>query len=184
MRAALDNAMVPRRKRPWLRVWPCAAAALLATGGAWGCGGSSPRLDTHRVERAITASILDQGQIHTTVSCPDNVPRKQGTVFTCFARLEVGVYPVRVTETNDSGHVRYGNSSPPLVVLDIDRVQRAIERSMLQQRHLHATVRCPSEVLRRAGLTFTCEAAFGGKRHPFSVTQLDNHGGLRYAGQR
>lgn len=159
------------------------AAALLVACGAWGCGGSSPKLDTAPVERAIAATILAQRQIHSTVTCPEEVPRKRGTAFTCLAHLAVGAYPVHVAETNSSGHVRYG-SSAPLVILNIERVQRAIERSILQQRGLRATVSCPSEVLQRAGITFTCEAAVGGRRHPFSVAELDNGGHVRYVGER
>jgi Domain of unknown function (DUF4333) len=154
-------------------------AALLACG----CGGSSAMLDTAHVERAIAATILAQHHIHATVACPEKVPRKQGTGFTCLAHLSVGTYPVRVNETNSSGHVRYG-SAAPLAILGIDRVQRAIERSILQQRHVRATVACPPAVLQRAGITFTCEAAVGGRRYPFSVTELDNAGHVHYVGER
>ena len=66
----------------------------------------------------------------------------------------------------------------------IDIVQRAIERSILQQRRLRASVTCPSQVLQRAGITFTCEAAVGGRRYPFSVTEVDNGGHVHYVGAR
>ena len=108
MRVARYNATASRRKRPSFRALTCAAALLMAC-AAWGCGGSSPKLDTAPVERAIAASILDQRQVHTTVTCPKKVPRKQGTVFTCLAHLAVGGrrYPFSVTEVDNSGHVRY-----------------------------------------------------------------------------
>ena len=173
---------MPQRSPPPSRAFWC-SAALLAAVWAWGCGGSSPQLNTALLERAIAATILTQRHIHATVTCPENLPRKRGTAFTCLAHLAVGTYPVHVSETDSSGHVRYG-SSAPLVILRIDRVQRAIERSILQQRRLRATVTCPSEVLQQAGIAFTCEAAVGGRRYPFSVTELDNGGHVRYVGER
>jgi len=182
VRVVSANATASRRRRPSSRVFSRAAALLVAC-GAWGCGGASPKLDTAPLERAIAATLLDRRQIHSTVTCPKEVPRKQGTVFTCVSHLAVGAYPVHVTETNSSGHVRYGSSSP-LVILNIDLVQRAIERSILQQRRLRASVTCPSQVLQRAGITFTCEAAVGGRRYPFSVTEVDNGGHVHYVGKR
>ena len=52
------------------------------------------------VERAIASSIMTQHHIEVTVTCPPAIPRKAGFGFTCNARLAVGTYPIRVTETN------------------------------------------------------------------------------------
>jgi hypothetical protein len=96
--------------------------------------------------------------------------------------LDVGRYPVYVSETDSTGKVRFGNPAP-LVILDIGRVQRAITTSILAQRNLRARVSCPPEVLQQRGLTFTCWATVGSRRYPFAVTQVDGSGRVRYEGQ-
>ena len=51
-----------------------------------GCGAGTPKLDTVVVEHAIASSIFTEHHIDTTVSCPSDVPRQKGHVFTCMAR--------------------------------------------------------------------------------------------------
>jgi hypothetical protein len=129
-------------------------------------------LNTVTVQRAVAASILTQHHLYTTVRCPPDVTRKAGVAFTCTASLNIGTYPILVTETNDSGHVRYQNNAP-LVALDIASVEQAIKQSIHSQRHLDATVVCPAEVIQKAGTIFTCTAALNGQRYPFEVTEID-----------
>jgi hypothetical protein len=156
-------------------------AAVLVAAFLPGCGSSTPTLDTIAVKRAITASILAEHHLYATVSCPSQVPRREGFVFTCTAGLDVGTYPVRVTETNDRGHVRYENQAP-LVGLDIAGVERAIRQSIRSQRGLESTVTCPAEVIQKAGIVFMCTATVDGQRYPFSVTEVDGEGHVRYVG--
>jgi hypothetical protein len=162
-------------------------AVLLLALGVCGCGGSSAsggsKLDAATVERAIATSILNQRHVHAVVTCPSGLARRAGLVFTCAANLSAGSYPVKVTETNSSGHVVYGNSAP-LVILNTGKVQSAIERSILSQRHLRSTVACPAEVLQQARVTFNCEATVNGHRYPFAVTEVDGNGHVRYLGER
>jgi len=148
------------------------------------CGSSESKLDTGRVQRAVAASILAQRGLHTTVTCPSDVPIKTGYTFTCNAKLDVGSYPVTVVITNSKGHVRYENRAP-LIALNTGKVEHAIAASIAGQRHLNATVTCPQEVLQKAGVVFTCIAVIPGnsKRYPFVVTQVDNHGRVRYVGR-
>jgi hypothetical protein len=146
-----------------------------------GCGSSTPTLNTIAVKRAIAASILTQHHLYATVGCPSRVPRKAGFVFTCTASLDVGTYPVRVTETNDSGDFRYENQAP-LADLDIAGVQQAIRQSIRSQRGLESTVTCPAEVIQKTGIVFTCTATVDGQRYPFSVTEVDGEGHVRYVG--
>jgi hypothetical protein len=150
------------------------------------CGGSStssPALDTTAVQRAIARSIGNQHHVRAHVRCPAGVPRRAGVTFTCSAHLQVGRYPVTVTETNGSGHVRYGNTAP-LVILDTPKVESSIRQSVLAQRHLSATVTCPAEVLQQAGLSFTCTASVGHRGYPFVVTETNGRGHVRYVGVR
>jgi Domain of unknown function (DUF4333) len=156
-----------------------AVASLLALSA---CGSSSSStLHTAHIGQAISASILAQHSVHTTVTCPPAVPLKVGESFTCVAKLDAGSYPVTATITNSAGHVRYG-STAPLHILNVAKVQSAIEASILSQRALHATVACPRAVLQQAGLTFTCLATSSRGTTPFRVTETNENGHVRYEG--
>jgi len=72
--------------------------------------------------------------------------------------------------------------------LDISRVEKAIEESVVNERHLHTTVVCPA-VEQRKGLTFTCYASgVVTKPHghtesfktPFTVEQVNGSGSVYY----
>jgi len=159
------------------------AMALLASVCLSACGSSTRTLDSVTVERAIARSILAERDLYTTVACPSKVPQLAGRVFTCTARLDVGAYPVTVTEINGSGHVGFQDERP-LVGLNVAKVQRAIEASVFDQRHVRATASCPAEVLQQAGLVFRCTAVIDGESHryPFVVSEVDDAGHVRYVG--
>lgn len=159
-----------------------AALACLAGAGVVACGSGASTFSANGLQGTIAHAILVQTGIHARVSCPPSVPRRVGARFTCVAHLQAGSYPLTATVTSTSGEVRYGNRAP-LVILDIAKVQRAIARSIAAQRHLRATVRCPTEVLQQAGVTFTCEATAAGRTYPFEVVQTDSHGHVRYVGR-
>ena len=76
-----------------------------------------------------------------------------------------------------------GGSDKPKV-LDTERVERAIEQSILQKRHLVARVSCPSGIQREKGKKFRCLATYKGGRTPFLVTQDDDKGAVHYVGLR
>jgi hypothetical protein len=147
-----------------------------------GCGSGSATIGTAHIEEAIRASILAEHSVRTSVRCPPTVPRRAGETFTCLAHLEAGSYPVTVTETSNSGEVRYG-STARFAVIDFARVERAIARSILSQRHARAKVACPTRVLQQAGLTFTCIAAVNGRAYPFDVTETNSSGHVTYIGR-
>lgn len=170
---------------PLLRRLGCGsglAVALLCAG--CGSGSTAPRtLDVAKVETAIVRSIQKERGLTAAVQCPASVPQRDGYKFACEAVLDAGAYPVSVIETDSSGHVRYENARP-LVVLDVTKVEQAIETSVYSQRRLHATVQCPAEVLQAAGVAFNCTAAVAGsaRQYPFRVTEIDAHGHVRYIG--
>jgi hypothetical protein len=159
------------------------ATAVLVVPSLSGCGKSQPTLNTVTVEHAVAASILAQHHLYTTVHCPSNVPRKTGVVFTCTASLNVGTYPVSVTETNSKGYVKYQNQEP-LATLDTAKVEQAIKQSINGQRRLTSTVTCPPEVIQKGGIVFTCAATVNGRAYPFEVTEVDDKGHVRYIGRR
>ncbi|MHB8234707.1 MAG: DUF4333 domain-containing protein [Solirubrobacteraceae bacterium] len=157
------------------------AAPLLGLLGLSACGSSTQSLNSAKIERSIAQSILKQHGLHAAVACPSENGLQKGRSFTCTARLDVGVYPVTVTETDGSGHVRYSDRRP-LAALDIAKVQRAIEVSIFRQRHVSAKASCPAEVLQQAGVSFRCSAVIAGasRRYPFAVREIDNAGHVRY----
>jgi len=98
----------------------------------------------------------------------------------CAVHLDVGDYPVTVTEINGVGRVRFRDERP-LVVLNTAKTQRVIQASVFSQRRLRASVSCPAEVLQQAGLVFRCTAVIDGafRRYPFIVTEVDRAGHVR-----
>ena len=160
--------------------WVYAALGLPALLAAVvGCGSSEATVNRVALERAIAGTIMTQRHVYSLVSCPQSIPRQKGHTFTCDAKLTVGSYPMYVTETDDSGHVRYSNGAS-LVVLDTAKVAGAIEAAVLSQRKLHAQVTCPARVLQKKGVYFTCIATAGGVSHPFRVLETDGSGHVRF----
>ncbi len=175
--------MASHRARRHLARSTAVVAIVLATGCLSACGSSTHDLNSAKVEHAIAKSILEQRNVHAAVACPARVPQQSGHTFTCTARLDVGTYPVTVTETDGNGRVSYRDDKP-LVVLKIAKVQHAIEASVFSQRRLRATASCPSEVLQKAGIVFRCTAVVRGRkrRYPFEVREVDGAGHVRYVG--
>ncbi|MFL5824252.1 MAG: hypothetical protein ACJ764_12525 [Solirubrobacteraceae bacterium] len=67
--------------------------------------------------------------------------------------------------------------------LDTSRVARAIQASILAQRHIHATVSCPHNVPLRKGWHFVCFATTGAGQTPFVVTEVNGRGSTTYVGK-
>jgi hypothetical protein len=153
------------------------------------CGGSSSSTTTTAktlavapVEHAIQQSILGQQGIKTTVSCPANAPLQKGYRITCNAKLDVGAYPVTVTETNAAGGVSYVNKSP-LRILNSASVAKAIRLAVRHQRHLGSTVHCPKLILQAKGVKFNCSVRTKHGLGAFSVTEVDEHGHVSFVGR-
>jgi hypothetical protein len=74
--------------------------------------------------------------------------------------------------------------------LNIAHVERSIEQSILTQRHLKATVVCPTAVPQETGKTFECVATtravkkpYGPVKTPFVVTVQNSKGYVTYVGK-
>jgi hypothetical protein len=65
-------------------------------------------------------------------------------------------------------------------ILNTEKVERAIEHSVLAQRAKKATVSCPSGVHQKQGITFSCTATVKRVDTKFVVTQQDGAGRVRY----
>jgi hypothetical protein len=72
-----------------------------------------------------------------------------------------------------------GSSEAP-TILNTEKVESAIEQSILDQRGQTADVSCPSGVHQQDALVFTCSATVGSNYTPFIVTQTDASGRVRY----
>jgi hypothetical protein len=79
-------------------------------------------------------------------------------------------------------------TTKPHVMLDTERVARAITLSIKAEKHLAATVACPPTVPQQKGHSFTCVATthsrVNGKRVPvhtvFTVSQTNDLGNVYY----
>ena len=65
-------------------------------------------------------------------------------------------------------------------ILNTEKVERAIERSVKAQRGKTATVSCPSGVHQKQGLVFSCTALVKKVSTRFVVTQQDGAGRVLY----
>lgn len=74
--------------------------------------------------------------------------------------------------------------SQPTRILDTEKVERAIEQSILQKRHISAQVSCPSGTPQRTGYAFRCLATYRGGQTVFVVTEENANGGVYYVGVR
>ena len=72
-----------------------------------------------------------------------------------------------------------GSSGSP-TVLNTEKVERAIEQSILDQRGTQAQVSCPSGVHQKKGSAFSCTALVKRESTRFQVTQLDGSGRVHY----
>ena len=75
-----------------------------------------------------------------------------------------------------------GTAGSP-VVLNTERVERAIEHSSLTERGKHAQVSCPSGVHQAKGVTFSCSAVVKRTTTRFVVAQVDGSGHVHYEGR-
>ncbi len=66
--------------------------------------------------------------------------------------------------------------------LSTAQAKAAIEESILKERHIHATVTCPAEVVKAKGTTFQCLAVTSsGAKTNFNVIEINSRGAVRYS---
>lgn len=75
-----------------------------------------------------------------------------------------------------------GSSSTGSEFLSTKQTKLAIEGSILSQRHFHASVVCPTEVVREKGVTFQCVATSpNGAKTVFHVVEANARGYVEYS---
>lgn len=72
-----------------------------------------------------------------------------------------------------------GKAEAP-IILNTEKVERAIEKSSLVQRGKRPRVSCPSGVHQKKGSVFACTALVGRASTRFVVTQTNGSGNVRY----
>jgi len=72
-----------------------------------------------------------------------------------------------------------GKSEPP-TILNTEKVERAIEKSSLEQRKKRVHVSCPSGVHQKKGLVFSCTTLATRGSTRFVVRQLNGGGRVHY----
>lgn len=110
---------------------------------------------------------------------PNPVSPRRGRVSVAGALLAAGL-AIGGCGSSDSSSV---SSSKSPIVLDTEKVERAIERSSLSQRGAHAVVSCPAGVHQKKGRAFSCTAVLKGESTRFAVTQVDGSGRVHYVGR-
>jgi len=73
-----------------------------------------------------------------------------------------------------------GKAEDPPTILNTEKVERAIEKSSLDQRKKRVHVSCPSGVHQKKGLVFSCSTAATKGSTRFVVTQLNDSGRVHY----
>jgi hypothetical protein len=76
-----------------------------------------------------------------------------------------------------------GSSTDAPTILNTEKVERAIEKSSLEQRNKRVHVSCPSGVHQKKGLVFTCTASNSRGNTRFTVTEIDGAGRVHYEAQ-
>jgi hypothetical protein len=72
-----------------------------------------------------------------------------------------------------------GGSSRP-TILNTEKVERAIDQSIRQQRGLVSHSSCPSGTEQKKGLVFTCHAVVKGRSYSVVVSETDAKGNVTY----
>jgi hypothetical protein len=142
-----------------------ALAVLLAvalTGASIGCGDDT--VDASEVEAGIEEDLSSATAKIVSVSCPEDVEKKEGKKFTCDAKLEGGgKAQVQVTLTNDRGDATY-SFKPGTVEVSDNAVEPLIEESLNASGIPDPQVDCPSLIKVADGEKVTCDATGGGGR--------------------
>jgi hypothetical protein len=102
-------------------------------------------------------------------------PRFRGSVAAVAALAVAAILGACGSSSSSSS-----SSTSAKTNLNTPHVERAIEQSILSERHVHAKVVCPRVVLQQKGHNFTCIAKVGKNTTPFAVVQQNNNGYVTY----
>ncbi len=156
------------------------ARSVIAIGAAALLAGCSSGLDGSSIEGQIADGMAKQAGGAWTVSCPPDIPVKQGGTFTCEAKDADGATSViTVTQSDADGNVTWASD---ISALDLPKIETGVASDLGSQVGGTWTVTCPESVDIGAGKSFTCQAESDtGQSSPITVTQTDTEGNITWA---
>lgn len=113
-------------------------------------------------------------------TCPAPAPIGRRDALRGPAALVLALAIVTTLAACGSSSTSSSSSTATKVNLNTPHIERAIEQSILTQRHVHARVVCPKVVPQEKGHDFTCIATVGKNTTPFAVVQRNNRGYVTY----
>ncbi len=157
--------------RPHHATLPLLAALALAS-----CGEST--IDSAKGEKFIRGVVAKQVVVRVaTVTCPDDVKRKQGATFSCSVAGDDGSKGnVLVTQRDDDGNISV--SAPFLHVREAETVMQ--EQIAKRLKVEDVTIACPEIVAVKKDARFACTATAEGKSRKISARLTDEQGRFRY----
>lgn len=140
----------------WLGVGAIALGMAMA-----GCGGG---LNMSAVEAEIKTSIENQGRRLTlqSVQCPNAVPRQADRYFRCVGTIRGGgEFTINVTQQDNQGTLDWDIPNSP-VILNLVKVESAIEQGLAQAVGRRAVVDCGAVYrANQPGEVFECQVVGG-----------------------
>jgi uncharacterized protein DUF4333 len=95
----------------------------------------------------------------------------------------IGTVAIAIATALAIGGCSLTTAAAPPKILNTERIERAIEQATLAQRDKRINVSCPSGVVQKKGVVFTCSAVYNGGGGQFVVTELDGAGAVHYVAQ-
>ena len=121
-----------------------ATAVIVLALAAVGCGNDT--IDADEAEAGIEQSLSSATASVSSMSCPNDIEKKEGATFTCDAKLEGGgKAKVKVTHTSKGGDFTY-IFKPGTVVLTDYAVEPALEEELTASGVPDTTVDCPDTI--------------------------------------
>jgi hypothetical protein len=121
-------------------------------------------VDANEVEAAIEQDLSSTTAKISSLSCPNDVEKKEGEQFTCDAKLEGGgKAKVQVTLTNDRGDGTYA-FKPGTVQVSDKAVEPVLEDTLQAKGVQDPHVDCPELIKVADGEQVTCDATGAGGR--------------------
>jgi hypothetical protein len=141
-------------------VAPTIVAALVSA--AVGCG--SDTVDADKAEAGIERGLSSATAKVAGVSCPEDVEKEEGKMFTCDGELEGGgKAKVTVTQTGKAGDFTY-SFKPGTVELADDAVEPVLEETLAASGAAGSQVDCPDTIKVKDGEQVACTATGSGGR--------------------
>ncbi len=134
-----------------------------------------PRLDAKKIEKSIGSEFEAKDIKLRSITCPANVPIKQGDKFDCEASDSEGQsLVVHVEQTDNAGSISWKLDG---MIINMQKVGDSIEAKVGQS----ADVKCPEmNMILRVNESFTCDATIAGGPHKVAITLTDSSGNVAW----